>query len=108
MRVEGCRVRQGFDFIASFDADEAVPFSLQAREDEDGAGTGTHLEALTEATGAMAVAVMQDMSAALRVGGVRAGVRVRMPRASAEMGQVEAASHVGQSALGAPIATLLL
>lgn len=34
----------------------------------------------------MAVAAMQDMIAALRVGGVRAGVRVRMPRASAEMG----------------------
>ena len=51
-----------------------------------GVETGTHLEALTEATGAMAVIAVQDMIVGFGVWDVLAGVRVRMPRGSAEMG----------------------
>ena len=56
-----------------------------------GMWTGTHLEALTEATGAMTVAAMQDMSFGFGIGGVLAEVRVRMPRLSADF----QGGHVG-------------
>ena len=56
-----------------------------------GIRTGTHLEALTEATGAMTVAAMQDMSFGFGIWDVLAEVRVRMPRVSADF----QGGHVG-------------
>lgn len=65
-----------------------------------GLGTWTYLEALTEATGVMVVAAMQDMFVGFGVWDVLAGARVRVQEHRNGSNQ---GGHVGQSALCAPI-----